>query len=266
MVKTNVLHDRLAKVFATNRIYPKLLRVPGSSWRIQSVWKHFYELLREKSNVTFKWDSPIARAKLLPNASVYVWAAGSTHTTPDIYKDNGRVQGIGGFWLSIPNPGFKVPFKISAPQPSGYINFTPDDKFLHISGGFGWVGEREFHESCELLKSTEEHFLTHLSLFLKIPETTLKGYGTGFCIRPTTPTGLPDGKAFSYGGHKHIIISGAGKAGATQAPLLALHVATSLELDADNRLQAYSEHFADSGSGKIIERGLRLLAKGFEPD
>ena len=101
LAKTNVLHDRLAKVFATNRIYPKLLRVPGSSWRIQSVWKHFYELLREKSNVTFKWDSPITRVKLLPNASVYVWATGSTHTAPDIYKDNGRVQGIGGIWLSI---------------------------------------------------------------------------------------------------------------------------------------------------------------------
>jgi len=264
LAETDVLHDRLAKALAIDKIYPKLLRVPGTSWRIQSAWKHFYGLLREKSNVTFKWDSQIAKAKDLPTASDYVWAAGSTHTAPDIYKEHGRVQGIGGWWLSIPNQGFKAPFKISAPQPSGYINFTPDGKFLHISGGFGWVGEREFQEACELLKPTEEHFLEHLSLFLKIPKATLKGYGTGCCIRPTTPTGLPDVKALSYGGRKHIMVSGAGKAGATQAPLLALHVARSLGLDVNNRLQAYKEHSAESG--KVIERGLQLLDRGFEPD
>ena len=63
---------------------------------------------------------------------------------------------------------------------------------------------------------------------------------------------------------KSVVIVGAGKAGATQSPLLALHVAHSLELDINNRLQEYMEHFAESG--RTIDRGLRLLAKDFEPD
>lgn len=264
LVEMNVLHDKPGKVLATDRIYPKLLRVPGASWRIQSVWKHFYSLLLKKSSVTFKWDILVESAKLLPDASVYIWAAGSTHKSPDIYTDHGRVQGIGGWWLSIPNQGFRAPFKISAPQPSGYINFTPDGKLMHISGGFGWVGERGFQESSELLKPTKEHLIKHLSLFLKVPKATLKGYGAGCCIRPTTPTGLPDMRAFSYGGRKHIMISGAGKAGATQSPLLSLYVARSLGLDIDAKLQAYGAKFATSE--KVIERGLNLLAKGFEPD
>ena len=260
---TEVLRDNLADVFAIDRIYQKLLRVPGTSWRVQSLWNHFYKVLREKNNVDFKWDSPITKVTSLPNASFYLWTIGSTHTLPDIYRKHSRVQGIGGYWLSMPNPGFKVPFKISAPQPNGYINFTPVDDLLHISGGFGWIGQRDFQEACKLLKSTEDNFLKQISFFLKIPIATLKKYGTGCCIRPSTPTGLPDVKAFSYNGNKNIMISGACKAGATQAPLLALHVARLLELDVDTHLQSYKENFAKSGN--IIDRGLKLLDKGFEP-
>ena len=245
-------------------VYQTLLRIPGSAWRMQSLWKYFYHLLKKNQNISFKWNTPISSVKKLPNASTYIWTSGSGHTTPDIYTEHVRVQGIGGVWLTIPNPGFKVAFKISAPQPNGYINLPPDGEFLHISGGFGWVGERKFKESQKLLKTVKAHVIERLSVYLHIPKKKLEGCVSGYCLRPTTPTGMPDIKTLTYGGREHIMISGAGKAGSTESSLLALYIARSLNIAIEKKLQTYKKQSKDSY--KVIEHGLQLLSRGLEPN
>jgi hypothetical protein len=237
-------------------LYHEVLRVPGDTWQIQSVWKYLYHQLSAKPNIKFVWSSPVEKVSQLPTSDAYVWAAGSAYAIPDIYSDHGRVQGVGGWWLSLPNPGFKVPFKISAPQPSGYINLTPSGDLVHISGGFGWVGERPYDEAEVLLETSRLQLLDHLSRFLNMPLAQLEQYEAGCCIRPTTPTGMPDVKSFELSGQKHLMISGAGKAGATEAPFQGLYVAQQLGSHID--LSAVRD-------GSIIEKGLGLLRSDLEP-
>jgi hypothetical protein len=242
--------------------HSELLRVPGSTWRIQSVWKYFYRKLSNEPNVHFEWNRMIEEE--LPDGDAYVWAIGSTHNVPELYRKKSRVQGLGGAWIQIKNPGFKESFKISAPHPSGYINFTPDGEVLSISGGFGWIGERNFQEAEKLLKPVEQKLIEHVSMFLAIPKDELKKHARGFCIRPATPTCLPDIQNFFLNGKQHIMISGGGKAGATQAPLLALHVAQNLGIDTGTPLTEYARTSPDSA--KIVATALQLLKKGLEPE
>jgi hypothetical protein len=109
-----------AELLQLQAIHPQLLRVPGQAWKIKSLWQHLYKELSVKSMVQFYWDAPVTTLKSLPGADAYVWAAGSAYVTPDMYVKHGRVQGIGGWWTTLLNPGFTAPFKFSAPQPSGY--------------------------------------------------------------------------------------------------------------------------------------------------
>ncbi len=261
LVSINKIHKNPADVIALREIASKLLQLPGTAWRIQSLWKYFYSFLQKQPNIKFIWNSPVNSTSSLPNADVYVWAAGTSYTIPEIYTQYSRVEGIGGWWLTIPNPGFRAPFKFSAPQPSGYINFTPIGNELHISGGFGWVGEREYKEAEQLLQSTKNHFLKDVARFLNMPESALNNLNSGCCIRPTTPTGLPDTSDHIINGKRHIMISGAGKAGSTQAPLLALHVADVLGL----RSKLEDKLLGDQINSKLISSSLDLLNHGLEP-
>ncbi len=241
------------------QIAPKLLKVPGSAWRIQSIWRYYYQRLVSLPNVQFEWSKVIEKADQLPDSDYYVWAAGPSYATPQIYSDHGRVQGIGGWWLSLPNPGIKVPIKFSAPQPTGYINITPEGDAIHISGGFGWVGERSFDESERLLAQSRKHFLYQVGRLFGVD---LKADVAECCIRPTTPTGLPDVKILNIGGKEHVMVSGAGKAGSTQASLLALYVAERMGMEASVRDIVDKEPKAHA---KVIKRGLDLLERGLEP-
>jgi|GEM_PF-2260119 len=254
---------RAAELLQVQTIHPQLLRVPGQAWKIKSLWQYVYKELSAKPTVRFHWGTPITTLGSLPAAEAYVWAAGSAYVTPDIYVKHGRVQGIGGWWTTLPNPGFTAPFKFSAPQPSGYINFTPVDDVLHISGGFSWVGEREYSEAEQLLQPAKEQFIKALASFLTMPEQQIRQSNFGCCIRPTTPTGLPDIKTHTLNNKPHITISGAGKAGATEAPLLAMHVAT--ELGFGNEISSLVKGHAQAFKQEIIQQGLAVLHSGLEP-
>lgn len=207
-----------------------LVKVPGSSWAIQSLWTDMYKSLSQQKNIEFNWDSPITKRRDLPPGDAYVWAAGIGYDTPDLYRDHGRVQGVGGWWLTVPNPGYTAPFKFVAPQPCGVINLTPNGKSLYVSGGFGWVGERPYEEAKKFLEPIKEHFMRAASSLLHLNPASINLDEVDYCIRPSTPTGLPDIAMHTYDKRSHITISGAGKAGATQAPLLAMHVAKELGL------------------------------------
>lgn len=259
------LHPHPELAIATDRLSKQVLRVPGESWSIQSLWQHLYTGLGRTSEVKFKWSSPLHSLDSLPLADAYVWAAGSADVTPEIYSDHGRVQGVGGWWVTLPNPGFVTPFKFSAPQPSGYINFTPSPggQEMYVSGGFGWVGERGYEEAKNLLQPAKEQLIRILSAYLRIPHEQMARYDFQCCIRPTTPTGLPDVKTHSISGKPHITLSGAGKAGATQASILALHVASELGLS--DQLKSILSNYEVSEKTRSIQSGLSLLKNGFEP-
>ncbi len=257
------IHDNPAGVLAMDTIYSQLLQLPGSTWRIQSMWKYIYEFLSKDLLTKFIWDFSVKSTESLPKADAYVWANGCGCIVPDICKEYGRVQGIGGWWITVPNPGFRAPFKFSAPQPSGYINFTPDGDSLIISGGFGWIGERYYEEVEQLLEPARQHLLEDVSSLLKMSTDTFKKFNFEWCIRPTTPTGLPDIAIHTIGDAKHIMISGAGKAGSTQASILALFVAQ--QLVSDSKLQTTLENYNNQKNRKVIQSGLDLLNRGLEP-
>lgn len=259
----DAIHSQPEAVLATESLAKQVLRVPGEAWRIKSLWQHLYHELRAKPTVRFDWNTHIRQYKELPVADNYIWANGSGYAAPNIIDIYGRAQGVGGWWLSLPNPGFQVPFKVSAPQPSGYMNFTPDDNLLHISGGFGWTGKRGFQEASKLLEPARQHFLRDTAHVLGMSVTALAAYEVGCCLRPTTPTGLPDlTNVYSHVGH-HITLSGAGKAGATQAPILGLYVASKIA--GYSQVEELIDSFVDISSQPVIKEALALAHAGFEP-
>lgn len=213
--------------FIGNRIlYPKALELPGLAYRIRSLGLKVIEDL-EHSGVRFHWNKRIISESTL-RSDFLIWTAGTTHEMPNIYKKYSLIQGIAGCWVTIPNKGFTKPFKISVEQPSGYINITPDGKVLHISGGFGWIGEKSYDDTWDLMQPIIEHFKKQINKFFRIPiqEMNLgKKFPVSICIRPSSPTGLPDTRVIYIGKSKHIILTGSGKSGSTQAPLLGLYAA-----------------------------------------
>jgi hypothetical protein len=74
---------------------------------------------------------------------------------------------------------------------------------------------------------------------------------------------LPDVKTHILNGKPHVTISGAGKAGATEAPLLAMHVAT--ELDLGGELEVLTNSHIQAPKQETIQQGLALLKTGLEP-
>jgi glycine/D-amino acid oxidase-like deaminating enzyme len=247
----------LANEATTNRV----LRVPGTAWRIKSLWNYMYKTLSADGAVQFHWDTPVEDLDTIEAADSVVWATGSAsgyETPDDIYSKPGRVQGLGGWWITLANPGIDVPFKYSAPQPTGYLNITPAGESLHLSGGFGWTGERDYQTAVDLLEPLKTRFAASVGRLLGISSNELlKKYEFGPCIRPATPTGLPDIHTHEAADTRHIILAGAGKAGATQAPLLALHAIQEIFGTAAFKLLT-DETAADK---KLINQGLGQLQK-----
>ena len=222
-----VKHDN----FSQNQIYPKCLRLAGSAWRIKSLGFYILSELESDQKVKIIWHKTVKNISNIPKSDVIIWTVGTTHLLPDIYSKYCRIQGIPGCWLTIPNKGFNTPFKVSLPQPSGYINVTPDGDLLHISGGFGWTGELNFYQSAALMEPVKQHFLKQIAMLFKIPINRLKNsreYHFGICVRPSSPTGLPDVRDLKLNGIRYIFLSGSGKSGSTQAPLLGLFVTSNL--------------------------------------
>jgi hypothetical protein len=206
-------------------IFPKALQLPGASWRIRSLGLKLIDDL-ENQGVIFHWNKEINDTDKL-NDEVVIWTVGTTHKVPEIYKKHTLIQGIAGCWITIPNRGFTKPFKISVPQPTGYINFTPDGEVIHISGGFGWVGERPYSEAIELMEPIIKHFKQMVSRYFGVK--IKKNLPVGICIRPSSPTGLPDARTVIMNKKKNIILTGSSKSGSTQSPLLALYALSKID-------------------------------------
>ncbi|HEY1644929.1 MAG TPA: FAD/NAD(P)-binding protein [Candidatus Saccharimonadales bacterium] len=201
-------------------LYSKKLVVPGLSLRVMSLANDLLNRLETNKNVRLHWESSIKKGDKL-KSQIIVWSAGVTHAQPTEYQEQ-EIQGIVGCWVTIPNRGYGRPFKIAAPSPSAYMNFTPDTSQLHISGGFGWTGE---HVDASIIKEIAipmaEHFVEQINKYLG---TNIKVQEVDYCVRPSTPTGLPLRLTKTSHGKLNIFITGSGKSGTTHAPALSEYV------------------------------------------
>ena len=224
------------------------LLLPGSAWKIQSIAKDLIGYLANQHQVNFRWNTHITDDKLPGNA---VWAIGTTYGQPSNHQQISKVQGVAGCWVEIPNPGFHEAFKISLPQPIGYVNCTPAGGTLLVSGGFGWSGTRSYDETEKLMQPIAQIFGEKIGQCFGINPVELSTQGkypVTVCVRPSSPTGLADIRTRSEGSGSHIYISGSSKSGSTQSPVLALFVCETLRpgsvqavLSQDSKLRAAFE-------------------------
>ena len=200
--------------------YKSHLLVPGMSVQIKSLALELIDILERSPKVNFHWNTVIEDSTRLDTDAI-IWTAGATHQQPLEYKEM-YIQGIVGCWATVKNPGFTKPFKIAAPIPSAYMNLTPDGDTLHISGGFGWVGATTDKSEVEqLAKPVARHLIEQIHKFLDIDVSIEE---IEYCIRPSTPSGLPLMKTVVKDSKKHIYISGSSKSGTTHAPILSEYV------------------------------------------
>lgn len=252
IIKSTDYNTHFKKLAKKRYIFSKALQLPGSSWRIRSLgFKLISDL--EKKGVIFHWNKEIYKTNQISD-EVIIWTVGTTHKVPEIYKKYSLVQGIAGCWITIPNRGFIKPFKISVPQPTGYINFTPDEEVIHVSGGFGWVGERSYYESIKLMEPVSGHFKQMVGKYFGVK--IKKDHQIGICIRPATPTGLPDARTININNQKHIILTGSGKSGSTQAPLLALYALNQIN---PKKVAEYFNQHQDNSKLKEALKNLKSL-------
>lgn len=202
------------------QLYAKKLIVPGLSIRVKSLATDLLDRLGANKNISLHWGMTVQDSKELKD-QVIVWTAGVTHSQPVEYEKH-HIQGIVGCWVTIPNQGYKQPFKIAAPTPSAYLNFTPDGSQLHISGGFGWTGENTDESIIkEISAPIAEHFVGQINQYLDI---SIKPDDVDFCVRPSTPTGQPVRLIEASHGKLNIFITGSGKSGTTHSPVLSEYV------------------------------------------
>jgi hypothetical protein len=218
-------HVRQAQNHLFKKLYAQKLVVPGISIRVKSLALDLLRRLEENPAVHFYWGVTVKDARQLA-AETIVWTSGVTHEQPSEYKDHG-VQGLVGCWVTIPNRGYQRPFKIAAPTPSAYINFTSDADWLHISGGFGWLGEyTDALSTKSLAKPVAAHFVQQINTYLG---TNITAQDVDYCVRSSTPTGQPLLITETSRGKKEIFITGSAKSGTTHAPVLSAYVLAQLD-------------------------------------
>jgi len=205
-------------------LYSKKLVVPGMSIRVKSLATEILERL-ESNNIRFHWERTVSNGDDI-ETDVVVWTAGVTHAQPSEYQEH-DVQGIVGCWVTIPNRGYKKPFKIATPAPAAYINCTPDGNDIHVSGGFGWTGEHaDPLVISESAKPMANHFTRQINQYLG---TSMTLDDVDYCVRPSTPTGQPLLLTESLHSKTNIYITGSAKSGTTHAPVLSEYVIEQID-------------------------------------
>lgn len=206
-------------------LYSKKLIVPGLTIRVRSLANDLLNRLETDKNIRLHWDSTIENGDELKN-QIIIWTAGVTHIQTTEYQEH-NVEGIVGCWVTIPNRGYSQPFKIAAPAPSAYMNFTPDETQLHVSGGFGWTGVyTEASIVKEIAVPMAKHFVGQINKYL---DANVKTADVDYCVRPSTPTGLPLRLTKSSNSKLNIFITGSGKSGTTHAPVLSEYVLKQID-------------------------------------
>lgn len=151
------------------------------------------------------------------------------------------VASVLGVSLTVPNPGLRRPLKIHAGEPFGVVNITlsPDRSLIHVSGGFGYLGQAAWRSGSATAQRAEADVPALLTMFtdavaallpgLRGPTGQLKILQARTCERPMTPDGLPIVAAPAGFDSRLVVAVGTNAGGAVQAPALAGLVADLLD-------------------------------------
>ncbi len=216
--------------------------VAGAAYKVKTLSSGLINFLEEQG-VRFQWqwngldveqmhlDRPMGHAArqevVFGKFEVVVYCAGVS--AGPFWSGRGemnRMQGILGCWADIPNPGVTQACKILGPEPVNFINVTPVDDRLLVSGGYAFVGNRNLQTAAQLSAPTIAAFNNEVERWLGV---TPKAGHTATCIRPSFPSGVPD---FSYEELSGVLVihnMGQAAGGFTQAPLGARDVAGIIE-------------------------------------
>lgn len=164
----------------------------GKAYPVKTVCKNIIVYLESKG-VKFIWNKYVSAHNMKQINYIYkstavVWCSGiSPQSALLLNRFNISLAGVIGVWVSIDNPGITVPCKIYGPEPVNYINITPHGSTLLMSGGYGFVGTRTYDEAVESAEPIMEAIIDEVKKWL--PESKIRE--KAYCIRPSTPTGVP---------------------------------------------------------------------------
>lgn len=174
----------------------------------------------EREGVDFSWNNEVTNLEEIgKNFDYYLVSTGVS-----IAK---KVMGVAGVWIKIPNSGFKNPFKIATPYPTGYINATLFENSLLLSGGYGFIGKDIRNEESQGIQTLFEDIKRNIKrVFPAIYQRALLD-GTldeKACVRPMKATGLGVFEVENKGKAKIIYVGANNAGGFTQAPVIAQSV------------------------------------------
>lgn len=179
------------------------------------------EIIRylESQGVSFIWNHLVSDLNSMHPTDYIVWCSGISKQTADILSAFSiSFGGVIGCWVEIENPGIILPFKIYGPEPVNYINITPHDSALLMSGGYGFVGTHPYDEAVEYARPIMRQMIAEVNKWFPDCKILNKAY----CIRPATPTGVPTLVTHYLKDKTPIIVAvGHSAGGFTQAPYTA---------------------------------------------
>lgn len=203
----------------------------GQAYLIQTLCSHIIDYLESKGT-KFVWNKYVSEpvlGKIQNNfqGDAIVYCCGiSSQSALLLSNINISLAGIIGVWVSVNNPGITVPCKIYGPEPVNYINITPNQSELLLSGGYGFVGTRPYDETIKLAEPIMKAFVGEVKKWL--PNSVIKE--KAYCIRPSTPTGVPTFVTkFIDNKIPMIIAVGHCAGGFTQAPYTAQSIKDKLD-------------------------------------
>jgi hypothetical protein len=196
----------------------------------------------ESQGIHFHWNTHISSEKDIVETTELgevIFAGGVQPGRSEFLNaHNVLLQGVGGCWMEIINPGFTRPFHIEDYAPVNAISCTPliredGQDVLLIAGADAWIGERAYDEAAEicapLLREMEKE--GHRLFGVDTSAESGDVLSRGFCVRPALPNGVPQIGFLTEleTGHRvHLVIGGVG-GGATQAFVAAEKIAENLD-------------------------------------
>lgn len=195
--------------------------VYGKAYSIKTICNKLIDFLKSEG-VSFLWNKSYSN---IPTDTI-VWASGvSLEASNLLEKFSILLGGVIGCWIAMDNPGITQACKIYAGEPVNYINITPEGSNLYLSGGYGFVGVRPYGEAVKMAQPIIEYMTEEVKKWF--PGSKIKN--KAFCVRPSTPTGVP--VLIKHKLNKIPIIFAVGHCagGFTQAPYTAERVKSLME-------------------------------------
>ncbi|MFZ1820636.1 MAG: FAD-dependent oxidoreductase [Acidimicrobiia bacterium] len=212
--------------FFLRSVYDNHLVLPGASVDSRSFALALLNELSRKENVTINFNRRISKIK---NTQGLVILANN-----GVHRNIGqqRLTSLGGYWASVDNTklGITKPFKLALDPPIGYVNVTPNSNGrLSISGGLNQIGYFGAMGDA-MLQAGKQAFLDAIKEYFDIDEIQRMGIDDiSGCLRPYSDNGL---STFKFK-ENLVDITGAGKAGTTQLPLISMAILQHLGFDVE---------------------------------